>query len=434
MKYIIKSLITIWIISIGILFSTQANAQSNNRLTLDSCLYYAGIHFPLVKQIGLIEQSSQYTISNISKGYFPQVSIGGQASYQSDVTQVQINGTLPPQLNIEFPTMEKDQYRIYGEIMQPLTDLANVHTAQKIARTGANMEEQKIEVEMHKIREKVIQIFLGIKLLDEQLALNNLLQKDLLTAIDKTGKLVQGGLALRSNIDLLRAELLKAQQYKIEIETARKTYTMMLSQFTGKEIGDQVEFILPDLPGFNSAKANERPELQLFEYQKNLVNQQKELLNIKTIPRFSLFVQSGYGRPSLNMFSPDFEFYYIGGVRLNWNLSSFYTFRKEKKILNIQQSTIDVQKELFLFNTNLQLTQQEKEIEKFQKMIQNDLEIIKLRVNIKNNAEIQLLEGTISATDYITFITAEEKAKQDLAIHKMQYLIAIHQYNSTQGK
>lgn len=409
-------------------------AQNGEQLLLDSCIVYATQHYPLVKQVGLIEQTTQFTLSNLSKGYFPQISLNGQASYQSDVTQIQLNGTLPPQLNIEFPTMAKDQYKIYGEIVQPLTDFATIYNSKKIVDAGAEVEKQKIEVEMHKIREKIIQIFLGIKLLDEQLLLNDLLQKDIRTGIEKTEKWVQNGVALRSNVDLLKAELLKAQQFRLEIESARKVYILMLSQFIGKDITDQVQLETPYSPLLQEKNLNERPELFLFDLQKNLINKQKELLTIKTIPRFSLFLQSGYGRPALNMLSPDFDFYYIGGVRLQWNLSSFYTYGKEQKIFNLQQNSVDVQRNIFLFNNNLQLIQQQKEIEKYQKMIQNDQQIIKLRENVKISAQNQLAEGTISSTDYITFITAEERAKQDLVLHQMQLLIAIYQYNSILGK
>jgi len=208
----------------------------------------------------------------------------------------------------------------------------------------------------------------------------------------------------------------------------------MLSQFIGKELSDQVELETPNSPLFQENLQNLRPELLLFDLQKNLINKQKDLLTIKTIPRFTLFLQSGYGRPALNMLSPDFDFYYIGGVRLQWNLSTFYTYNKEQKIYNLQQNSVDVQRNIFLFNNNLQLLQQQKEIEKYQKMVQNDREIIKLRENVKISAQNQLAEGTISSTDYITFITAEERAKQDLVLHQMQLLIAKYQYNSILGK
>lgn len=418
----------------GVLNPIQA--QKPVTLTLDSCYKYAEINYPLVKQRGLIEQTTQLTLSNLAKGYFPQLSINGQATYQSDVTQIQLNGTLPPQFNIEFPTIEKDQYKIYGEIVQPLTDIANIRTSQQVTKANQLLEEQKIEVEMHKVRERINQIFLGIKLLDEQLILNDLLQKDIQTGIEKMKKWVDNGIAMKSNVSQLEAELLKVQQYQIEIETARENYLSILSQFIGIPLNDQTQFSFNE-PASNwipENQTNQRPELQLFDYQKQVLGYQNQFLNIKTIPRFSLFLQTGYGRPALNMLSPDFDFYYIGGIRLQWNLASFYSLSKERKLIRIQKSSIDIQRELFDFNTNLQLTQQQNEVRKYQKMIENDEKIIKLRESIKKNAQIQLSEGTISATDYLNFVNAEEKAKQDMVLHKMQMIIAIYQFNSTIGK
>ena len=411
-------------------------AQKPATLTLDSCYKYAEINYPLVKQRGLIEQTTQLTLSNLAKGYYPQLSINGQASYQSDVTQIQLNGTLPPQLNIEFPTMAKDQYKIYGEIVQPLTDIANIRTSQQVTKANQLLEEQKIEVEMHKVRERINQIFLGIKLLDEQLILNDLLQKDIQTGIEKMKKWVENGISMKSNLSQLEAELLKVQQYQMEIETARQTYFSILSQFIGIPLDNTttLSYEEPDSSWIPKNQPNQRPELTLFDYQKQLLSYQNRFLNIKTIPRFSLFLQSGYGRPALNMLSPDFDFYYIGGVRLQWNLATFYSLSKEKKLIQIQKSAVDIQKELFVFNTNLILIQQQNEIVKYQKLLENDQKIIQLRENIKKNAQTQLAEGTISATDYLNFINAEEKAKQDLVLHKMQMIIAIYQYNSTIGK
>jgi len=286
------------------------------------------------------------------------------------------------------------------------------------------------------VRERINQIFLGIKLLDEQLILNDLLQKDIQTGIEKMKKWVENGIAMKSNLSQLEAELLKVQQYQMEIETARQTYFSILSQFIGIPIDNTttLSYEEPDSSWIPKNQPNQRPELTLFDYQKQLLSYQNRFLNIKTIPRFSLFLQSGYGRPALNMLSPDFDFYYIGGVRLQWNLATFYSLSKEKKLIQIQKSAVDIQKELFVFNTNLILIQQQNEIVKYQKLLENDQKIIQLRENIKKNAQTQLAEGTISATDYLNFVNAEEKAKQDMVLHKMQMIIAIYQFNSTIGK
>lgn len=57
------------------------NAQE---LTLEKCQQQARAHYPLIKRYGLIEKTKEYNISNIDKGYLPQVSLSAKASYQSD--------------------------------------------------------------------------------------------------------------------------------------------------------------------------------------------------------------------------------------------------------------------------------------------------------------------------------------------------------------
>ncbi len=95
-----------------------AIAQQNTSLNIDRCFEMAKQNYPLIKQYSLIEKTKEYSIANANKQYLPQLHIVGQASYQSDIPQIPI--TLP---NAQIPTIDKDQYRLYGEISQSLTDL-----------------------------------------------------------------------------------------------------------------------------------------------------------------------------------------------------------------------------------------------------------------------------------------------------------------------
>ena len=75
------------------------------------------------------------------------------------------------------------------------------------------------------------------------------------------------------------------------------------------------------------------------------------------------------------MLKNDFTGYYISGIRVNWSLSGFYTYKKDKALLENNRKSIDVQKETFLFNTVNTLQQQKEEIIKLQELIQSDEEI-----------------------------------------------------------
>ena len=160
---------------------------------------------------------------------------------------------------------------------------------------------------------------------------------------------------------------------------------------------------------------------------------QGKLINARTIPRLGLFLQSGYGKPALNMLDPDFDFYYIGGLRLSWNLTSFYTFKKDKKLLLINQDMVELQRQTFLFNTQLSLTQQQAEINKLEELIRADDEIISLRSGIKATANTQLENGTITVIDYVSYVNAEDQAKQSKSLHQIQLLLTYYNTQTLSG-
>lgn len=413
----------IFAISCWLFIVSYTSAQT---LSLERCYELAQSNYPLVKQYALIGKTKEYSIANASKGYLPQISIAGQASYQSDVTQIPIS--LP---NLDIPVMSKDQYKLYGDISQPITDLFTVKYQKELINANTVVEEQKIEVELYKLKERINQLYFGILLIDAQIAQIETLKKDIRLGIDKNSVAIANGIALKSSADVIKAELLKADQKTIELKATRKGYADMLSLFINQTIN---EYTVLEKP-YTIVLATEinRPELKLYDVQKQTFDVQHKLVNTKNLPRFSLFAQGGYGRPGLNMLNNDFDLYYIGGVRLIWNITNFYTYKQEKQLLTINQNTLGVQKETFLFNTNLMLKQQNNEIAKLEELIQTDKDIIRLRENVKLSAQNQLEFGTATTNDYLTYINAEDNAKQALLLHEIQLLMARYSFKTISG-
>jgi outer membrane protein TolC len=425
-RFIIKELPLLLILAI----SLQVSAQSENGLSIDSCYAKARRNFPMIKQFGLIEKTKNYALDNVAKGYLPQINIGGQASYQSDVTQPTLNSNFPGTVPL-FETISKDQYKVYGEVVQPITDLFTLSNQKDLVEKNAEVETQKLEVELYKLRDRIDQLFFGILLIDQQITQAELMKKDIQTGIDKTNAAIANGVSLKSNLYLLQAEMLKAEQKTTELTSARKSYADVLSLFIAESVNENTVIERPAMPQFSSIIS--RPELEMFEIQKQVFDIQGNIVNTRNLPRFSLFLQSGMGRPALNMLSNDFDFYYMGGLRLNWSLSNFYTSRKEKEILGFNQSSMDVQKEAFLFNTNLAVKQQFNEVAKIETLINTDAEIIELRENIKITAQSQLSNGIISANDYVLFVNAEDQARQNLLLHETQLLMVLYNNRTTTG-
>ena len=55
--------------------------------SLEECKEMARNHYPAIRQYDLISQAQDYSLSNASKAWLPQVSLSAQATYQSDVAR-----------------------------------------------------------------------------------------------------------------------------------------------------------------------------------------------------------------------------------------------------------------------------------------------------------------------------------------------------------
>lgn len=405
-----------------------ANAQPLQQLSLATAWELAQKNYPAVKQKDLVRQTAGISVENLQKGFLPQFSISGQASYQSDVTSVPIS---VPGFSIEAPN--KDQYKLVADVNQLIYDGGLTREQKILHQLNAKVEDQKVEVELYKVKERINQLYLSILYLDEQLKQVELVKRDIETGIKKVEAQVQNGVAFKSNLNMLKAELLKTGQRTIEISTSRKGLVAALALFVGQELSDQVVLEQPATI-LSADEQIARPELALYSEQEKLIGQQDKLIQAKNLPKASLFAQAGYGRPGLNMLKNDFAFYSIGGLRFNWSLGGLYTKKKEKEQVQVNKKIVEVQKETFLLNTNSQLKQQQAEIDKLQQLIRTDEEIIALRKTVTEAAKAQLENGVITANDYLKEVNAEDQARQTLITHKVQLLQSQINYQTILGK
>ncbi|MBK7849818.1 MAG: TolC family protein [Bacteroidetes bacterium] len=396
-------------------------------LNLDSCQHLASVNYPLSKQAELLSKSREYSLDNLNKGYWPQLNIGGQATYQSDVTEIPVR--LP---GLSIPAVPKDQFKIYGELNQPITDLITVGKQKDVQRAQSDVQTANLEVELYKLRDRVNQLYFGILMIDAQLKQNELLKNDIQTGLNKINAALANGTEYKSNADKLKAELLRANQKTIELNAARKAYLEMLSQFTHTSMPDNTVLETPTqqtiVAGIN------RPEISYFSSRDKSFDAQKKLLTARNLPKFGLFFQGGWGQPSpVNLLSKDLSSYYIAGIRLNWSVSGLYTLHKEKALVELDRKMNDSQKEIFLFNTNSTNTQINAEINKLKSLLNTDDEIVQLRTSIKSRAQVQLENGVITTNDYLKEISAEDQARQNKILHEIQLLLALYTQQYTTG-
>jgi outer membrane protein TolC len=396
-------------------------------LTLGECQKLAAENYPLVKRRQLIEKTATYNIEIISKGYLPQLNVNGQATYQSAVTEIPIQ--LP---GVEVPTISKDQYKVYGEVNQLIYDGGQLKQQKELQKADARIDHQKLETDLYQLKGRINQIYFGILLIDEQLKQNDILVEDINTGLKKMTAAVQNGIALKSQADVLEADLLKNQQRGIELNATRRGLIDMLSLFTGKDdLDSSTVFIKPEPVAI--ASSINRPELMLYDLQRSKLSLQDKLLNTKIMPRANFNLQAGVGRPALNMLSNNMDFYYIGGLKLTWSPSSLYTRKKEKALLHNTEANIDVSKETFLFNTAIETNEIKAKVKKYQDLMATDNSIIDLRKRIKAASLAQLENGVINSSDYLREVNAEDMASQTKILHEIQLLMAMYEHQITTG-
>lgn len=399
-----------------VLAAMLAHAQ----LTLEGCQHSAQTNYPLVRQYGLIEKAREYNLENAGKGYLPQFTLSGKATYQSDVTKLPVD--LP---GIDMKSMPKDQYQVMLEVSQNIWDGGDIRSKKQLTRATSEIDRGKQEVDMYALNDRVNQLYFGILLLDEQLKQNQLLQEDLGRTHQQVSNYMANGIANQSDLDAVSVEILNTKQKRIELESSRQAYLSMLSIFIGKDIVSGTTLEKPADTFESTSLVNNRPELRWFDAQGGQLNVQESSLKTRFHPRFGLFVQGAYGNPGLNMLKDDFSAYYVAGVRMSWNFGSLYTLRNDRRLIDNNRRKLETSRDVFLFNTNLQSTQQSSAIQSMRRQMVDDDEIIRLRVNIRKAAEAKVENGTLTVTDMLREITAENLARQTKALHEVQLLMNI---------
>lgn len=403
---------------IFLFFIGLINAQET--ITLEQCYQWSRENYPLIKKQELIKKAEQYTTENALKGWLPQVNITAQATYQNDVTQFPVK--LP---NVNVEPLSKDQYKVFADVSQTIYDGGNIRNQKNLAKIQSEVQTIQTEVELDKLKERINQLYFGILQTNKQWTQLQFTKLDIKEGIKKAEAQLRNGVIFRSNLDVLKAELVKIEQKEIELQAIKQNFVQMLSYFIKKNIDENTQLETPEK--ILLTKNNNRSELKLFDAQKQLLETQRKIINTKNTPKLGAFFQGGYGKPGFNMLKNEFDIFYIGGIRLNIPISGFYTQKNDLALLENQSQDIEIQRENFLFNQNFIEIQQRNDLEKIQNLIDKDNELIELRKNIKTASLAQLENGVINTNDYLREVNAEEQAILTKITHEIQYLLT--QYN-----
>ena len=398
--------------------------------SLDDCQRAAEQNYPLIRQYDLIEKTTELTVANIGKGWLPQVSASAQATYQSDVVAFPDQfKTLYAQMGLDMKGLTKDQYRVGVDVQQTIYDGGAISSQKAIAREQGKVQSAQNEINLYNVRKRVNEMYFALLLLDDQIRLNNDLQELLLGNEKKLASMVKNGTAAESDLQSVKAERLNVIQQKTSLESQKRMLQKMLSTFCGIEV-KAVEKPAMIADGEGLMAENRRPELKALDAQIGLLNAQEHALNSALMPKLGVFAQGYYGYPGLNMFedmmSHNWSLNGIVGARLTWNIGALYTRKNDKAKINSQRSMVDVQRNVFLFNNNLEQIQQNENISRYKKLMADDEEIISLRSAVRKAAESKLSHGIIDVNDLVREINQENAARVSQSMHEIEMLKQIY--------
>ncbi len=405
---------------------SEVRAQEN--VALGQCYEWAEQNYPLVVQYGLIDQAQEYDLSNASRAWLPRVSIYGQASWQSEVTKLPFDSKVVSEMipGFEGATLSKDQYNASIDVNQTIWD-GGVSKARKgVVEKQAQADRASVESRIYELRSRINQLFFGCLLQQTLIAQNDLLKEQLRVNLKQVEALKSNGMANEVDVDAIVVEQLTAEQKGYELEMSYEAYLDMLGAFTGKNFTKETVLLTPSrIANFSSVIS--RPELEMYKGQEQLLAEHNKLLTAGLMPKFSLFAQGGYGRPGLDMLKDQFDPFFIGGIRFNWDIGRFYTLRNDRNKVNNSISMVETQRKTFLFETDLQLMKQKVELRNLEKLIRADDKIIELRHKQTKAAEVKLDYGVISTNDLIRIVSAESLARETAAMRLMTQLMHMYE-------
>lgn len=415
--------IKILLLSGFLLLSLKSTGQS-----LEACRNWALENSAAWSQQKLQHEIGQLNKEQIKSQLLPQLLINGSASYQSEVF------TLPFQIpGTDTPVIPKDQYNLSLNIQQTLYDGKATHRQQALATAESQLKTAQIGLKDDHLAQIIHELYFGILQLEAQLNIQEVLLDELDNRL-KTARISEKqGLVLSSQIKQLEKERLKVIQNQTALTLKNQSLRTSLSNWTGQSLME-AQLTIPALNESLSTTIN-RQELEVFQQQQALVNLKSELTNSQRSPKLFAFGNLGLGQPNpLNFFETDWNGYYMVGAKLQWQLWDWGKTNKERESLSLQYQSITLEQDHFL----QQIAQQQEliisEIRQLESQLTIDAQLVSLQEDILQSATMQLEEGTISHTDYLTELNqlAQLKTHQvnheiQLAYQKINYLTLIGQ-------
>ena len=312
---------------------------SQKILTLKECYVLAMSTSSLAGEKEAYSNISSIKDNNLTKGWLPTLDANASYAYNSDVVDFKSAFSSVPALANVINPMPHNQTKITLDINQVIWDGGAIKSARAIEKTGLSINEKQTEADLYKLRGQINTYYFNIMLLARQKELLNNYLSLVKKRISSLQSALNNGVILKSDIDVLTSEQIRIEQQLSENKLRNTSLIKILSDMIGTEIDDSTRFILTDQ---QVEMTNElvRPELQLFDLQKDQLTAGLQSVQSKRMPKAFGFATLGYGSPPGSDFFKDaFDTYYIVGGGIKWNIFDWNKVKNEKQVIALQKGS-----------------------------------------------------------------------------------------------
>ncbi len=393
----------------------SVNILAQNTISLQDCYRFAKANSAISQNSQLLGNLTALRLDNIRASRLPGVQWNARATWQNEIFGLPFN---IPGIDLAIPlystlTNLEIEYLLYDG------GLAEARTA--LEKASLATRQQSVAVELGKLREQVDKFYFGALLLQEQSRLLQVTQNDLEAKARQVESAVRHGAVLESDLKKIQVEQLRIQSRIEETTSDRQAMIAALAGLTGQPLNENTQLERPSpQPAMPTPKLN-RPELALFDFQKQEILAGADLIRAANRPKAGVFATAGLGYPDpLNFFDDEISPYFVGGVQFTWKFWDWKQADREQQQLAVQSQLLDNQKRNFEQAIENMDGKFREEIFKIKNLIAADEKIAKLQGEILAQLSSQLEHGVITATDYLLQSNAELQARLAVEAHRVQ--------------
>jgi outer membrane protein TolC len=446
------------------LLCCAVGAQAQDTLQFRSCLELAAAHAPRLLDRELIDAQGKLKLEKVKRGWYPELTFNGKATYQSDVISIQVD---QPGLTLDFPEMPHEQFGLNLDLSQVIYDGGHAKSRRAYEMASTAVALQQVQVDLQALKQQVAGLYFSTLLLQANrdnfsIVLENLRAREtvLLSA-------VENGIAEEADLQVIRVEILKTLQSVSELESRRIGALRALSVYMGQELDGEVFLDQPvlDMTGFvsdnsgsvsdnngsvsdtNESKADNsgsvleltesdqlyRPELTYLKLSSDLLDAGKQLHQAKRMPRLFAFGQAGVGMPGYNMLNDQVDSYYLVGAGVQWNIWDWNIADREQQVLEKQQQVLEHAQETFSIQVRAGLENELAQLEHYRQSLELDERMLEMRIGITAAAASKVDHGVISATEYLQVLNEEQLTRIARTAHQIRLLQSMANYHLLKG-